>query len=97
MPDPFDEQFVCGTVSAYRDEPWKAFEPITGDFPPRYVPPPRPPQLFNIAADPLERGDLARRHPTRVAEMLRELERWFEDVEADRAAIGGPWSRSLSP
>lgn len=83
--------------SAYRDEPWRTVEPVTGDFPPRRVPPPRPPQLFNIAADPLEREDLAYRHPTRVAEMLRELERWFEDVEADRASIGGPWSGCVSP
>jgi len=77
--------------SAYRNEPWKEFEPITGEFPPRYVPAPPPPELYNIAADPLERENLAPGHPARVARMLRALESWFEDVEADRASIGGAW------
>jgi arylsulfatase A len=77
--------------SAYRDEPWREFEPITGDFPARTFPEPPPPELFNIAADPLERRDLAPDHPSRVTRMLRNLEAWFEDVEADRAAAGGPW------
>jgi len=76
---------------AYRREPWKEFEVITGPFPPRELPPPPPPELYNIADDPLERHNLADRYPERVSRMLAELETWFEEVEADRAAAGGPW------
>ena len=77
--------------SAYRDEPWKDCEVITGPLPPRQVPPPHPPELYNIADDPLERRNLADEHPGRVSRMLAELQTWFEEVEADRAAAGGPW------
>ncbi|HEY64446.1 MAG TPA: arylsulfatase [Caldilineae bacterium] len=55
--------------------------------PPREVPPPPPPQLFNIEQDPLEQHDLAASEPERVAWMLRELETWFESVEAERRNI----------
>lgn len=52
--------------------------------PPRTVPPPPPALLFNIAADPFERQDLAAQHPDKVAAMLSDLEAWFLDVERDR-------------
>jgi arylsulfatase A len=77
--------------SAYRDEPWGDVEVITGGFPARTLPEPSPPELYNIAADPLERRDLAPEYPALAARMLRDLEQWFEDVEADRASAGGPW------
>jgi len=77
--------------SAYRNEPWKEFDVIAGPLPPRDVPPPPPPELYNIADDPLEEHDLAAEQPGRVRRMLTELETWFEQVEADRAAAGGPW------
>ncbi len=77
--------------SAYRDEPWKQFEPIRGPLPAREVPPPHEPELYNIADDPLEEQDLAGRHPARARRMLTELETWFEDVEADRASIEDDW------
>ena len=48
---------------------------------------PEEPQLFDLAADPGESTDLAPDHPGRVRRMLAQLERWFEDVEADRATI----------
>ena len=48
--------------------------------PPRTVPEPPAPLLFNIAEDPFERDDLADQQPGRVAAMERELERWFVDV-----------------
>ena len=48
--------------------------------PPRSVPEPPAPLLFNIADDPFEREDLAAREPQRVAALERELERWFVDV-----------------
>ncbi|MEW6358741.1 MAG: sulfatase-like hydrolase/transferase [Planctomycetota bacterium] len=73
--------------AAFRDEPWREFEPIRGPFPSREVPEPPTPQLFNIAEDPEERHDLAAREPDRARRMLRELETWFEEVEAERAAI----------
>ena len=50
-----------------------------------------PAQLFNITDDPLEQNDLAPQHPDRVLRMLRELETWFEQVEADRAGIDDRW------
>ena len=52
--------------------------------PERQVPDPQPPELYNIAADPLEQTDLAASDPERVRRMLAALESWFEDVEADR-------------
>ena len=55
--------------------------------PPREVPPPPSPQLFNIEQDPLEERDLATAEPERTAKMLRELEIWFEEVETDRRSV----------
>jgi arylsulfatase A len=55
--------------------------------PEREVPSPPPAELYNIAVDPLEQENLAEEHPDRVHRMLRELETWFEEVEADRASI----------
>ena len=78
--------------SAFRDAPYQHFEPITGPFPTRTLPPPPPAQLYNIADDPLEQTDLSAQHPDRVRKMLSELETWFESVEADRQSIGGPWA-----
>lgn len=51
---------------------------------------PEPPELYNLTEDPAEANDLAALHPDRVRRMLRDLETWFESVEADRAAID--WS-----
>jgi len=59
--------------------------------PPRTVPDPPPPELYNIAADPLEQRDLAEQHSDVVRRLLRDLENWFEDVERDRAEIGDAW------
>ena len=55
--------------------------------PERLVPPPQPPLLFNIENDPYEKNDLADQHPERASKMLRELETWFESVEAERRSI----------
>ncbi len=46
--------------------------------------PPLPAELYNLRTDPEERRDLARQEPQRAARMLRDLENWFEEVEADR-------------
>ena len=60
-------------------------------YPPREVPPPPPPELYNIAEDPLEQRNLADQYPEQTRKMLRELETWFEDVEAERATIDDVW------
>jgi len=52
--------------------------------PERTLSPPPPPELYNIDEDPGETRNLAEQHPDRVRKMLVEIERWFEDVEADR-------------
>jgi arylsulfatase A-like enzyme len=48
---------------------------------------PPEPLLFDLAADPFEEHDVAALHPERTARMNAVLETWFEDVEAERAAI----------
>ena len=49
----------------------------------RYPAPERA-ELYNLGDDPNETKDLAAQHPDRAQRMLRELESWFEDVEAER-------------
>ena len=51
---------------------------------------PEPPQLYSLTDDPGEERDLAQVEPDRVSRMLRDLEQWFEDVEAERATIDEP-------
>jgi hypothetical protein len=45
---------------------------------------PEPVELYNLAKDPEEQNDLAAANPDRTRRMLRELETWFEGVEAER-------------
>ncbi len=45
------------------------------------------PELYNIEEDPHESVNLAETDPDRVGRMKRELENWFEAVEADRRRI----------
>ena len=78
--------------SAFRDEPWEDYEPITSEPNRILIPDPHPPELYNIADDPLERNDLAALDPHRVSKMMMGLETWFEDVERDRREIGGAWA-----
>jgi hypothetical protein len=47
-------------------------------------PAPEPAELYNLRDDPNETVDLAAKFPDRVHRMLLELERWFEDVDAER-------------
>jgi arylsulfatase A-like enzyme len=53
------------------------------------MPPPEPPELYDLAADPFEQNNLADAHPDRVSRMLSSLETWFEDIEAERLTIPG--------
>ena len=55
--------------------------------PERVIPDPPPPLLFNLDDDPYERQDLAAQQTDQVLGMQRELDQWFESVEADRAQI----------
>ncbi len=56
-------------------------------FPEPRLSPPSPPQLYNLVDDPGETNDLADTYPERTANMLRELETWFEQVETERRGI----------
>jgi arylsulfatase B len=55
--------------------------------PERTLPEPPPALLFNLDDDPYEQHDLAAEQPDRVRAMERELDRWFEEVEAERRSI----------
>jgi len=55
--------------------------------PERDVPPPPTPELYNLAEDPLEQRNLADVYPGRVQALLRQLETWFEEVDAERRTI----------
>lgn len=55
--------------------------------PARQVPPAPPPLLYNIAVDPYEQQDLAAVEPARAARLLRDLETWFEEVDAERRRL----------
>lgn len=59
--------------------------------PPRSVPEPSEPELYNIAEDPLETTNLAGRYPDIARRLLRDLESWFEEVEQERATIEDRW------
>lgn len=74
-----------------RYEPDKHHDICRDPEPERHIPDPPPPELYNIARDPLERENLAGVEHDRAARMLRELETWFEEVEAERASIDDEW------
>jgi arylsulfatase A len=59
--------------------------------PHREVPPPGPAELYNIALDPLEQTNLAAQEPDVARRLLRDLENWFEEVEAERLTIRDNW------
>jgi arylsulfatase A len=74
-------------VSMYMPEYFINNGIFSAPYPERDVPHPPEPELYNIAEDPLESENLATRHPDRARKMLRELESWFEEVEAERTTV----------
>ena len=78
-------------VSMYGPEYFLRNGVITDPEPKRDMPPPDPPELYNIAEDPKEQTNLADKYPRQVQKLLHDLEVWFEDVEADRATISDDW------
>ncbi len=78
-------------VSMYEPEHFITNGIIRDPEPARQVPDPPRPELYNIAVDPLEKTNLAEKYPDRVSRMLRQLEAWFEEVEAERATIDDDW------
>ena len=73
-------------VSMYQPEYFIEHGIIPGE-PPREVPDPPPPELYHLATDPLEQENVADRHPDVASRLLRELETWFEQVDAERRSI----------
>jgi hypothetical protein len=71
----------------YRHEHFMEHGLITAPEPRRAVPPPAPPELYNVREDPLERRNLASEHPQRVRVLRDMLQEWFDQVEAERRAI----------
>ena len=69
---------------ALKYEPETISDVSRGPEPERVVPEPPPAELYNIEDDPEEQHNLAEREPARTARMIRELETWFEQVEAER-------------
>ena len=59
---------------AIRDGDWKVFKDRGT----------RPPQLFNLAADPGEQQNVAQRHPDRLAGLQAKYEAWAASVERPR-------------
>jgi arylsulfatase A len=59
--------------------------------PSRNIPAPGPPELYNVADDSLEQTNLAAQQPDVARRLLRELETWFDEVEAERATIDDQW------
>ena len=77
--------------SIMRYEPERLPEIVRAPEPARVVPAPGPPELYNLADDPLEQVDLADSEPDRARRMLTELESWFEEVESERRTIQDAW------
>jgi arylsulfatase A-like enzyme len=61
---------------------WKLLQPLGVE--PGKLPDPLKFELYDLAADPSEKDDLAGRFPERVEEMRRGYEGWFKDVSAGR-------------
>jgi arylsulfatase A len=70
-------------VSMYGYEYFLYHDIFRNAEPPRSLPEPVAPELYNIAKDPLEKENLAAQYPDVARGLLLKLENWFEDVERD--------------
>lgn len=87
---PEDERIAAKYVEwdiAYKYHPEQITALMPDPEPARIIPNPLPPELYNLQTDPLEQHNLAAQEPTRVSQMLVELETWFEKVETERQRI----------
>lgn len=48
-------------------------------------------ELYNLAADPGERTDLAKQEPTRAQRMAKQIRDWFSDTQRDATPQPGGW------
>ena len=83
---PIDEVWRRGMVGVPHFEALIDGSPVH-----RTVPAPGNPELYRIDEDPSERHDLALRFPDRLRAMQQDLERWFEEVNAERRALPDVW------
>jgi len=85
-----DEEKVRAFIEAdlrHKKDPSSVMAPLP--VPTLKMLPPEAPELYDLASDPGETTNLATTQPERVSRMLRELETWFESVEADRLTAMG--------
>jgi arylsulfatase A-like enzyme len=75
------------TVSMYAPEYFEQRGLLAEPEPERNWPAPPAAELYNIAADPNEERNLATAHPQIVSRLSRELDVWFEEVEAERRRL----------
>ena len=84
---PLDEEYANRYVAADHDAKYnpERYTSLMQDPDPEVIrdDPPEP-ELYNIASDYGENTNLASEYPERTRVMLRELETWFEEVNAER-------------
>jgi arylsulfatase A len=83
---PIDEVWRRGMVGVPHFETTIDSAPIR-----RSVSPSGNPELYRIDEDPSEKLNLALRFPDRLRAMQQDLERWFEEVHAERRALPDVW------
>jgi arylsulfatase A-like enzyme len=71
-------------VSMYGPEHFEHNGIRRGPYPDLPIGPPHPSELYDLAADPQEAHNLAAAHPELVSRLEGALDRWFDEVEAER-------------
>lgn len=83
---PLDDVWYHGMFSAPHFETAVNRSPVV-----RHLSEPGVPALFDIEDDPAESKNLIRLYPQRASDMRRELEQWFEAVNAERRTLPDVW------